>query len=137
MTTTTDAPHSIGYEGGIVIDHPSLDRLIVRVTQLTEICVLANDPLTFSGGGSKSANKPESKSPGMQQCRATVTACERILTRTVRDLEAAYNAANPRERHEGASDYSDAEKDAARRVRAERSHLIAVRKDGKVAIDTE
>lgn len=120
-----------------MIDHPVLDKLHVRLTQLTELCVLANDPLTITGGGSKSANKPESKSPGYQQCTKAVRDAERILARAVKDLEAAWNAANIRERHDTGGDWSAAEKDAGRRIRVERGKLIAARKGAVVHIDTE
>ena len=104
----------------MIDDDPAIAKLHARLTQLVELCVRDNHPLTATGAGGKSPNKPESKPPGYQQCPAAVRAAERILTRAVKDLQAAYDAAKVRERRWVESEWTAAERDAARRVRQER-----------------
>jgi hypothetical protein len=60
----------------------------------------ANDPRTTTGEAVASANKPESKDPGRQQCPGAVRRAIAILERAERDLAACYDAAKIREHHE-------------------------------------
>jgi hypothetical protein len=116
---------------------PRLDKPLVRIIQLCELIALQNDPNTTTGAASKSSNKPESRSPGSQQAPYSVIQAEREMTRLCKRLESLYEGAKVREQHGGTSDYTAAERDAGRRVRKERSHLIAVRKGASVNIDIQ
>ena len=100
-----------------------LDRIAAEVLRASDY----NDPRTASGTGGASPNKPESKAPGHQQCVRLIRDAERVLTRCANDLATLCANADIRE-HTPITDYTDAEQAAVKRIRQERSQLIAARK---------
>lgn len=93
---------------------------IARIVAAVEKCEAANSPITAGVRVCISSAKPESKEPGREGCPQLMRQVDAILTRTLREITAAYDATDIREPRSVAPDsIGDHVTDTEETIRAE------------------